>query len=98
MSWNSTSALRWPDYQIDSFNVNITTINSSQTLLEASIGFHNSIEISRFNLINADVLQPCTQYNFSVSSVSPTYGESDPSFIIAGFPEGLCTIATKFSC
>jgi hypothetical protein len=63
-------------------------------------GFNNSIEISRFDLINADVcvLQPCAKYNFSVSSVSDTYGESDPSFIITGFPEGLCIIAIKFTC
>ena len=89
LSWNSTSALRWPNYQIDSFNVSVTNINSSQRLFEASTEFHNSTEISRLNLIDADVLQPCTTFNFSISSISATYGESDPSFIIGGFPEGL---------
>ena len=86
LSWNSTSAFRWPNYQIDTFSVNITNINSSQRVLEASTGFQNSTEI---NLTDIDVLQPCTEFNFSVSSVSAMYGESDPSFIIGGFPEGL---------
>ena len=87
LSWNTTSTFRWPSYQIDSFSVNVTNINSSQRLLETSIGFQNSIEIGRFNL-SIDVLPPCTKLNFNISSISATYGESDPSFIIRGFPEG----------
>ena len=57
------------------------------------MGFQNSIEIGRFNL-SIDVLQPCTKLNFNVSSISATYGESDPSFIIGGFPEGFYTVFT----
>ena len=55
------------------------------------MGFQNSIEIGRFNL-SIDVLQPCTKLEFSVSSISATYGESDPSFIIGVFPEGFYII------
>ena len=94
LSWNSTSTFRWPNYQIDSFSVNVTNINSSQKLLEASMGFQNSIEIGRFNL-SIDVLQPCTKLKFSVSSISATYGESDPSFIIGGFPEGYLLLISE---
>ena len=97
LSWNSTSTFRWPNYQIDGFSVNVTNINSSQKLLEASMGFQNSIEIGRFNL-SIDVLQPCTKLKFSVSSISATYGESVPSFIIGGFPEGFYIIIINRIC
>ena len=53
----------------------------------------NSTEIDRFNLTDDDVQQPCTKFNFSVSSISATYGESDPSIIIGGFPEGLYQVS-----
>lgn len=89
LSWNSSSAFRWPGYQIDGFKVNITNINTLQRVLEASTGFQNLSEISCSNLSDTDVLQPCTEFNFSVSSVSATYGESDPSFVIGVFPQGL---------
>ena len=71
--------------------MNVTNVNSSQRLLEVLMGFQNSIEIGRFNL-SIDVLQPCTKLEFSVSSISATYGESDPSFIIGVFPEGFYII------
>ena len=93
LSWNSNSTFRWPNYQIARFSVNVTNINSSQRLLEVSTGFQNSIEIGRFNL-SINVLQPCTKLEFSVTSISATYGESDPSFIIGGFPEDLYTLST----
>ena len=51
-------------------------------------GLQDSLEIIRYNLTDADVLWPCTVFNFSVSSISATYGESDPSFVIGGFNEG----------
>lgn len=86
LSWTPTFLCR--EYQIDGFNVNITNINSSQRIFETSIAFQNSTEIDRLNLTDTNVLQPCTEFNFSISSVSATYGESDSSFIIGGFDEG----------
>ena len=88
LSWNSTPGFVWQDYQIDGFNVSITNINSSLRVLETMTGLQDSLEIGRCNLTDADILWPCTLFNFSVSSISATYGESDPSFVIGGFNEG----------
>ena len=87
LSW--TPSLSWPDCQLDSFNVSITKISTSQRvyILENLTG--DSVEVSRFNFTDSDHLQPCTEFNFSISAVSATNGESDPSYITGGFDEGI---------
>ena len=96
LSW--TPAFLWQDYRIDSFNVNITNINNTERVFEASTNFEDIMEFGHLIFTNdgIDVLQPCSEFKFSVSSVSSTYGESDPSFIIGGFDEGIYNNYTTF--
>ena len=87
LSW--TPRVSWPDCRIDSFNVFITKINTSQTVYVLENLTGDSVEVSRFNFTDSDHLQPCTEFNFSISAVSATNGESDPRYITGGFDEGI---------
>lgn len=81
----------WRGYQIDHYNINITNINNKQRVVTTTIPstiLSESI-LNPGQYIFSKSLQPCTEFNFSISSVSVTYGESSPTFIIGGFDEGI---------
>ena len=84
----------WQGYQIDNFrlSVNITNKSNSERVLETSVDFEETIEpIKHFTFSNniTAFLYPCTEFLFSVSSVSAMYGESDPMVLSGGFDEGM---------
>ena len=95
LSLNWIPAFLWQGYQIDNFSisVNVTNTNNSERVLETSVEFEKPMEpIKHFTFSNINVtsfLYPCTEFLFSVSSVSAMYGESDPIVTTGGFGEGM---------
>lgn len=78
----------WRGYPVDHYNIKILDID---TMMTTAVLFNSTVlENTMDNVVyyHRNNSQLCTEFNFSVTAVS-MYGESDPTFIIGGFDEGI---------